>query len=207
MCPHKRTQKAAQKPRFLRVSFGADLIPALLPIRRAWTTHPSPARCRTLAGTVTSISRPAPPDCWCDLRAFYGNLWIFPSEFLPRSTQVCWGKFRLRASFFLDAQKETKEALRGGGRIGFLRLRSVILHSRPPEDPRGRGGGGTRPPWTCVRPTGDDTPQPPYARRPAQLGDSLPAPTNGGPALARSCPRVGRRSAESEELGIVGRDS
>ena len=207
MCPHKRTQKAAQKPRFLRVSFGADLIPALLPIRRAWTTHPSPARCRTLAGTVTSISRPAPPDCWCDLRAFYGNLWIFPSEFLPRSTQVCWGKFRLRASFFLDAQKETKETLRGGGRIGFLRSAPSSSTAAPLRTPGDAAGAASGCPGTCVRPTGDDTPQPPYARRPAQLGDSLPAPTNGGPALARSCPRVGRRSAESEELGIVGRDS
>ena len=34
LCPHKRTQKAAQTPRFLRISFGCDLMPALQPIRR-----------------------------------------------------------------------------------------------------------------------------------------------------------------------------
>ena len=80
LCPHKRTQKAAQKPRFLRTSFGADLIPAVLPIRRLWTTHPSPARCRTMEMIVSFCSRPTPPDPGCVRRPRRG---LGPARRIP----------------------------------------------------------------------------------------------------------------------------
>ena len=123
---------------------------------------------------------------------FFENI---PAVFSPplRAAAVCQGLFRLRASFFLDAQKETKEALRGGGRIGFLRFAPSSSTAAPLRTPGDAAGAASGRPGACVRPAGDDTPQPPYARRPAQLGDSLPAPTNRGPALAGSCSCGGRR--------------
>ena len=111
----------------------------------------------------------------------------------PLRAAVCQGLFRLRASFFLDAQKETKEALRGGGRIGFLRFAPSSSTAAPLRTPGDAAGAASGRPGACVRPAGDDTPQPPYARRPAQLGDSFPAPTNRGPAPAGSCSCGGRR--------------
>ena len=110
-----------------------------------------------------------------------------------RAAAVCQGLFRLRASFFLDAQKETKEALRGGGRIGFLRFAPSSSTAAPLRTPGDAAGAASGRPGACVRSTGDDTPQPPYARRPAQLGDSFPAPTNRGPAPAGSCSCGGGR--------------
>ena len=103
-----------------------------------------------------------------------------PLNFCPYDRWPVRGYFACgRVSFWTPRKKPKRRsgAAAGSDSSAFAPSSSTAAPLRTPGDAAGAAPGR---PGACVRPAGDDTPQPPYARRPAQLGDSSQPPPTGG---------------------------